>query len=282
METDWVGLAVAFGLGLLGGAAAWFALRPIFAAEVLSRTNFRDRRVPVAGGIVIVFAVLAVAAVAVIAQVGWRARAIAGADAAVLAVVVGFGLLGFVDDLLGSGRERGFKGHLREMARGRLSAGGLKLVGGAAVAVVAIYLTGPRSLGGLLRDAALVALAANLLNLFDLAPGRAIKVSTLAFVVLAFVSGGDGLLRPIALVAGAAVALLWPDLRERVMIGDTGANPLGAALGAGVVLVCPPSTRLVVMVVLLALNVASEFVSFSRVIRGVPPLRMLDEVGRIR
>ncbi len=263
-------------------ALAWLVLRPVFAADVLRRRNFRDREVPVGGGLTLVTAVVAVAAFAVIAQVGWEVVAVADAGAAFLVVVVGFGLLGFVDDVVGSGRERGFRGHLRELARGRLSAGGLKLVGGAAVAVVAAYLTGQGLLGGLLRDAALIALAANLLNLLDLAPGRAIKAATIAFGILAVVAGGDVLLRGTAVTAGAALGLLWPDLREKVMLGDTGANPLGAALGLGVVLVCAPSTRTLVVIVLVLLNVASEFVSFSRVIAGVPPLRMLDGVGRIR
>ena len=282
MQDDWLGLLVAFLAGMLGGVVAWVVLRPVFAAAVLARRNFRDREVPVAGGLVLVLGVLAVAALAVVGQVGWDLPAIAGADAAVLVVVLGFGLLGFVDDVVGSGRERGFRGHLRELACGRLSAGGLKLVGGAAVALVAAYLTGPRSLADLLRDAALIALAANLLNLLDLAPGRAIKVSAIAFVVLVVIGAGDALLRGTAVVVGAALGLLWPDLREKVMMGDTGANPLGAAVGLGVVLVCAPSSRLLVMVALLVLNLASEFVSFSRVITGVPPLRVLDGVGRIR
>ena len=282
MQDDWFGLSLALLLGAVGGAVAWFVLRPVFASPVLGRRNFRDREVPVAGGLVLVMGVLTVAAVAVVAQVGLEVHAISGADAALLAVVLGFGLLGFVDDLLGSGRERGFKGHLRELARGRLSAGGLKLVGGVAVALVAAYLAGPRSLGDLLRDAALVALAANLMNLLDLAPGRAIKASAIAFVILLAVAGGHELLRGAAVTVGAALGLLWPDLREKVMMGDTGANPLGAALGLGVVLVCAPSTRLIVLIALGLLNLASEFVSFSRVIAGVPPLRILDGVGRIR
>ena len=282
MHDDWFGLLIALSVGALGGVLGWFVLQPVFAAPVLARMNFRDRAVPVGGGLVLVLAVIGAAAAAVISQVGWGMDAIVGGDAAVLVAVAGFALLGFVDDVVGSGRQRGFKGHLGEMARGRLSAGGLKLVGGAGVALVAAYLTGPRSLGGLIRDAALIALAANLMNLFDLAPGRAIKAGTIAFVALVVVSGGNGLLRATAVTAGAALGLLWPDLREKVMLGDTGANPLGAALGLGVVLVCAASTRTLVVVALLLLNLASEFVSFSRVIAAVPPLRVLDGVGRMR
>jgi UDP-N-acetylmuramyl pentapeptide phosphotransferase/UDP-N-acetylglucosamine-1-phosphate transferase len=73
-----------------------------------------------------------------------------------------------------------------------------------------------------------------------------------------------------------------PDLRERLMLGDAGANALGAVLGLGVVLACSPGVRTLVLVVVAALNLASELVSFSRVIDRVAPLRALDQLGRRR
>jgi UDP-N-acetylmuramyl pentapeptide phosphotransferase/UDP-N-acetylglucosamine-1-phosphate transferase len=79
---------------------------------------------------------------------------------------------------------------------------------------------------------------------------------------------------------GAGGGLLPADLGERLMLGDAGANVLGAALGLGVVLACAPVTRTVVLVVVALLNVASERVSFSRVIGAVPPLRVADRFGR--
>jgi UDP-N-acetylmuramyl pentapeptide phosphotransferase/UDP-N-acetylglucosamine-1-phosphate transferase len=86
----------------------------------------------------------------------------------------------------------------------------------------------------------------------------------------------------VAVVVGAALALLLDDLQERVMLGDTGANPLGAVLGLGVVAAASPTTRSVVAVVLLVANLLSELVSFSRIIDAVPPLRAMDRAGRIR
>ena len=83
------------------------------------------------------------------------------------------------------------------------------------------------------------------------------------------------------MIAGATLALLWPDLRERLMLGDTGANVLGATLGLSLVLTTAASTRTVVLVVVLALNLLSERVSFSRVIDRTPPLRALDRLGRL-
>jgi UDP-N-acetylmuramyl pentapeptide phosphotransferase/UDP-N-acetylglucosamine-1-phosphate transferase len=81
-------------------------------------------------------------------------------------------------------------------------------------------------------------------------------------------------------VAGAAAGLLLDDLRERLMLGDTGANALGGAVGLGVVLACGPAVRTAALVGVVALNLASEAVSFGRVIDAVPPLRAVDRWGR--
>jgi hypothetical protein len=84
----------------------------------------------------------------------------------------------------------------------------------------------------------------------------------------------------LAPVLGGAVGLLGDDLRERLMLGDTGANVLGAALGLAAVLELSTGPRYVVLAVLVALNVAAEVVSLSSVIDHTPPLRILDRLGR--
>jgi UDP-N-acetylmuramyl pentapeptide phosphotransferase/UDP-N-acetylglucosamine-1-phosphate transferase len=131
-------------------------------------------------------------------------------------------------------------------------------------------------------DGALVALAANMGNLFDRAPGRTLKVGFLASIPLLLLAGTAAPGVALGVVVGAALGLLPPDLRERSMLGDTGANALGAALGVATVLVVAPSTRVVVAGVLLALTLLSEVVSLSRIITAVPPLRLLDQAGRRR
>ena len=84
----------------------------------------------------------------------------------------------------------------------------------------------------------------------------------------------------VALPVGAALGLLAADLAERSMLGDTGANALGAALGLATVLTVSGTARNVVFVVLLVLTLLSEVVSFSKVIRRVPPLHLIDRLGR--
>ncbi len=81
-------------------------------------------------------------------------------------------------------------------------------------------------------------------------------------------------------MVGAFAGLLGDDLREHLMLGDTGSNVIGAVLGLAVVMECAPTTRTVLLVLVAALTLASEFVSFGRVIHAVPVLRRLDDLGR--
>jgi len=279
---------LAFTLLLCGGVAAAVLLEraaaPVLAAPALQRENYRGRRLATAGGIVIVLAVLVVeAARTALAEFGVGEEL---SDSLLRSMVLfacfAFAFLGLIDDLLGTSGERGFAGHLRALAHGRLTTGAMKLFGGGVVAIVLTAAPGEVSGRRLLADAALVALAANLGNLLDRAPGRTIKVALVAYVPVALAAGTSPVGLALAPVLGAGAGLLRPDLRERLMLGDTGANLLGAVLGLGVVLETSRPVRTAVLVALVLLNLASEKVSFSRVIAATPVLRYLDEMGRDR
>ena len=273
--------------GLVGGALAcalvWRAGRDWLTAGPLLRENYAGRQVPVAGGTAIVLAALAVqAGIAVwrLAAVGEVARLrVATVELPALALTAGFGFLGLLDDLLGSGGDRGFRGHVRAARRGRLTTGLAKLLGGGAVAAVVVA---PRARDWvwLLVGAALVALSANLANLLDRAPGRLLKASGLAGVPLLVSGHGEAAAAAVAPPLGAAWALLPADLGERTMLGDVGANVVGASLGYLAVEVSGRTTELVLLGLVLGANLLSELVSFSRVVDAVPPLRWLDRAGR--
>lgn len=268
--------------GLLAVRLLIYAAADILAAPALQRVNFRNRPLPTAAGIFAIMAVLIVeAGRSTLGAFGIGEEP--GDNAArplVLFACLGFGLLGLVDDLLATGEDRGFKGHIRALTRGRITTGLLKIVGGAAVAFILAsqddFVSGKR----LLSDAILIALAANLGNLLDRAPGRVIKVGVLAWIPIAIVAGTGPVGIAIAPVMGAFLGLLGDDLRERLMLGDTGANVLGAVLGLAVVLEVGRGPRNVVLIVLIALNLAAELISFSKVIDKVPPLRAFDQLGR--
>ena len=284
-------------VGLLLGSVARILLRPVLAAQVLARTNFRGNPIATAAGLVIVTTV--VVAEALLTVVGTLTdevdlRLDPGARLAMVLVVAGVGLFGLLDDLAGDRSTRGFRGHLSALVRGHPTTGSWKLVGGGGVSLVAVSIAdaGVRDdLPALLRGAVLVALAANLGNLFDLAPARTVKVATLAMVALGAVAGWSELLAPWSdavgavtwapfVVLGAAWAIVPGELGERLMLGDTGANVLGATTGLLVVLTLGATGELVALAVVVVLNLASERVSFSRVIAATPPLRWFDGLGR--
>ena len=63
------------------------------------------------------------------------------------------------------------------------------------------------------------------------------------------------------------------------MLGDAGSNVIGAALGYATVRGISDRWLWLILAVVALANVASELVSFSRVIDAVPPLRWFDRLG---
>jgi len=279
-------------LPFVGGAVAalvhWVVFSPLVDQPLFARQNYRDRTVPVAGGLVLMAAVLTVAALHAVSRAALLATDAKGAESIsrTLLAVLGFGVLGLLDDLAGPrdptrGEARGFTGHVGAALRGQLSTGMVKLLGGVAVAAVVVPV-GKSGVDAFARDVLLVALAANLGNLLDRRPGRALKVGLLCTVPLVVLAASPVLVSGAVAVAGAGVALLGFDVREKLMLGDGGANPFGGALGLAVVLAFSPDIRLIVLIVLIGLNAVSEVVSFTTVIDRVPPLRFFDHLGRVR
>lgn len=255
----------AAGAALALGTEAVLRARPPGAAGRWARTNHRGRPVTLLSGPAL--------AVAATCTAGSR---VIGRDLSACVAGLGAAALGAYDDAVG-GRDgqladKGLRGHAAAMREGRLSAGAVKVVGiGLTGVVSAALLPGRRRPLDVLLGGALVAGSANLLNLLDLRPGRALKAGMLAAVAL----GQPG-------PAGAAAALLPADLREHSMLGDAGANGLGAVLGLALVRRRPQrQTRAAALGVVVALTAASEVVSYSRVIDAVGPLRWVDRLGRL-
>ena len=141
---------------------------------------------------------------------------------------------GLVDDLVPNG-PRGIRDHLGALASGHVSTGIVKVLVIVASAVVAVALQPERPGWVRVAGVVLVAACANVWNGLDVRPGRAIKFGLVAMVGLV---GVDlAMLPTLPGVAVASVLALWPDLRERAMLGDGGANLLGFTIGLGLSLV---------------------------------------------
>jgi hypothetical protein len=223
--------------------------------------------------------------------VGAVAAAITGGGGAPAAVAgLGAGAFGALDDLFGSGSSKGLRGHLAAARRGEVTTGTVKIAGLGATGLLAAWIVDRSRIRrdsheqmamATLVGGAVIAGSANIANLLDLRPGRALKVVLLLAVPL--VAGGAGAQVSTATAgaaAGAAIGSLPDDLAGRSMLGDTGANCAGALLGTALVERTGLRGRLLALAVVTVLTLASEKVSFTKVIESTPGLRELDALGR--
>ena len=252
MRPNYRGRALPFPFGVLVLAAAAIALIPLTLLQKLASTQvFHPEMLPIA-----------VYALGVLA-------------------------LGLLDDTLAEGsaggndrpRARGWRGHGAAVLRGELSTGALKAAGSLGLALLAMSYLG-LSNGRWLLAAGVLVLATNAFNLLDLRPGRATKAFVLLGAALAIGSAGLRPLWALGLFAAPALVAGAYDLRERAMLGDTGANLLGALAGLWLVLTLSGTGQLVALALLGGITVYGELRSISALIERTPLLRQLDSFGR--
>ena len=217
---------VALVVGVAGTLAAWPLLAPTLARGGFERTNRRGRTVVTTAGLTIVLTGLAAGAVIGLLDAAGVDRVPEPADVGPsLLALVGFGILGLVDDVL-SRSSGGVRGHVAALAGGEITGGMVKLAGGAAVGVVVASYAVPSS-----SAAGVVARRR---------PRRPRRQSRQparpgagthhqggdAGVDLPDRGGGDGVgAQPVGVRRRrGAIGLLVPEMRERCMLGDTGAN----------------------------------------------------------
>jgi UDP-GlcNAc:undecaprenyl-phosphate/decaprenyl-phosphate GlcNAc-1-phosphate transferase len=287
-------LVVAAGIGVVAAGAAraaYTGLRryPPAGDKTWARTNHRGEPVTLLEGPAVTVGAVTgqVLAAAVAARLTARLTAAGGPQPERVRVtthplaIAGLGgaAFGVLDDLRGSAKRRGLRGHLGALRHGEVTTGTIKLAGLAVTGLGAALLEGGDP-ADIAINAGLIAGGANLLNLFDLRPGRAIKVATLTAALIAVGDARAAGPQAVAAPVGAALALLPEDLGERAMLGDAGANALGAMLGAAAARTLPRTARACLLAGIVALTVASEKVSFTKVIAATPPLNWLDMLGR--
>lgn len=307
---------VGAGIGVCAGLGYVLRRKRINASQ-WERTNFHGATVSLRGGVAMAGAAVASAAVA--SALSDQPRAALGGAVASL----GGGLAGYIDDVDQGAHDggkvaKGLKGHLGALAHGQVTTGVIKIAGIGASALAASALVGSKatSVSGKAADLALntvlIAGTANLANLLDLRPGRALKATVLVATPLSYFScaaaktpaSGASVTsatpaaasaKPVSpastsgasaqrlLASGlnaAAITALVEDLQETTMLGDTGANAAGALLGTSLAANDSRKLRLGTALGVVGLILASEKVSFSKVIAANPALNWLDQLWR--
>jgi UDP-N-acetylmuramyl pentapeptide phosphotransferase/UDP-N-acetylglucosamine-1-phosphate transferase len=272
-------------LALAGIVLGWTAVTLAYSTGIAGRTtrsptatNYRGLRLPQTLGLGLVLLVFWVR----FFHAGWimeSSVATGSSDRLVIAaaLLLVF-LVGWFDDYR-AGPARGLTGHLKELARGRITSGMVKLVGIVGAAAWTSMILSDDILR-ILLGIPIIAGAANLWNLLDVRPGRALKSFLVAALVLVswYVRYDDYLL-PAAI--GSGTALLVLDLRERAMLGDAGSNVLGFIIGLALFRLLPTWGLGFVLGVILILHALGETVTLSRIIEATPPLRWFDRLGRL-
>jgi hypothetical protein len=237
----------------------------------LTVRNYRGRDVPAVLGFALLVGGVATAAFASALDRVTAPGLVADAAAGLVFAA------GLVDDLVPGG-PRGIRGHLRELGKGRVSSGVVKLIVVAAASVVTVAASSRGDTLVRVAGVVLIAGAANLWNGLDVRPGRAIKFGLL-FLPIVFSFG----IRSAPFVPGvwlaALIVLPW-DAGERAMLGDAGSNLLGFAVGVAAYQAMADVWILVAAALVLVLNVVAETVTLSRAIDAIPPLRWWDRLGR--
>jgi UDP-N-acetylmuramyl pentapeptide phosphotransferase/UDP-N-acetylglucosamine-1-phosphate transferase len=206
---------------------------------------------------------------------------------AFLFFTTGFAMLGLADDLLKNDEEKGFRQHLRLLWQGELTSGGLKALSGFTFSVIftsGVHLNTGGSWWIFIPAVIVAALAPNIINLFDLRPGRSVKFFLLVVGLLLLYSysikGPNPTLYLGAPILGGVLAYFPEDLRGQAMLGDTGANFLGSVFGGLVVLDGDPFFLGITLFLFLGLQLLAEKISFTELIEKNHLLKYIDEWGR--
>lgn len=271
---------------IVAGILVIFAV-PSLIYFLLRRTgctahNYRGDLIPVMFGLSIVLSSLLLLGIVI--------RLLPGSREIILrwvVLVIGFGILGFIDDKWGDKKVKGLRGHLRAaLLEHRVTTGLLKAIGGLGIGLfLALWLFQTNYVRVTLAGA-IIALSANCMNLLDLRPGRAGAV---------FIAGSSAILAgelclhephiQVLLLGCIAIPALpaWLlDSRGRVMLGDTGSNVLGAALGFATVETNNLYLQTVVIALLIVMHITAERRSITEIISRNPMLNALDRMTGVR
>ncbi|MEW5784895.1 MAG: hypothetical protein AB1767_07465 [Bacillota bacterium] len=253
----------------------WLArpLIDLFTRQESVKTNYRGILITTALGPALLLGFLIAAAVNL-----WQ-----GSEPvtwlALTTVLIGAAFFGLWDDLM-EDQITGFKGHFREGLQGRLSAGLLKVATAVLIAFIFTALLeaspGQRALAFFL-----LLLSTNGLNLLDRRPGRAIKAFFLfGLLIVLLALQPERAARLLLPLLSLTLAVAPFDFNAHGMLGDSGSNLLGAALGGAAVLSLSVPLQLTLLLFWVVLNILAEFISISDLIERNNLLRRLDYLGR--
>lgn len=283
--------SVYFGIGL------WLLPRvqQFVTAHQIVEKNFKDELIPTAMGIfigvmLIVYYILLSTLLMFPPFSGMTAMIDMAKFSSYLLALSAVCFVGWLDDTVGDKRVKGFAGHWYKWKQQKImTTGWIKMWTTGTLALWMCTLL-PRSTYELVElplnlhiviPFLLITLMTNALNLLDVRPGRALKFYGLFIVLLAVLGTHWTSYIAYALpVVLCAALLLRHDLRGAMMIGDTGANVLGFALGFCLCVAVSVWAQMIIVIMLIAMHWIAARSSITRVIANVKWLNWFDQWGR--
>ena len=191
---------------------------------------------------------------------------------------IAMSFVGIIDDSLGNRGVTGLIGHFKALFKGSLTTGAFKaLLGGFVGLTLAVTLS--KSIPNIIVATLVVALSTNMMNLFDLRPGRAIKAYVILAIII-FLASTKFNREVMMLIVPAVLAYFYFDLRALTMMGDAGSNVLGVSIGVFIVSSFDLPVQLVSLVLLVAIHVLTEKFSLTKIIENNKFLDYVDKLGR--
>ena len=191
---------------------------------------------------------------------------------------IAMSFVGIIDDSLGNRGVTGLIGHFKALFKGSLTTGAFKALLGGFVGLT-LAVTPSKSIPNIIVATLVVALSTNMMNLFDLRPGRAIKAYVILAIII-FLASAKFNREVMMLIVPAVLAYFYFDLRALTMMGDAGSNVLGVSIGVFIVSSFDLPVQLVSLVLLVAIHVLTEKFSLTKIIENNKFLNYVDKLGR--
>lgn len=236
--------------------------------------NYRYEKIPTSLGIVFIFVQVICLG---IMQILFNFR-----DNFFLTYLLGFvfiGFLGLLDDLIGRKDIKGLRGHIRALFHGEITTGAIKAILGFFISLVVSSILSKTFIDFLINSF-IIGLFTNFINLFDLRPGRAIKVFIFLALILLITSLNNKYTYILWSFFGILMSYINFDLKAKAMMGDVGSNTLGFTLGVFAASSFHIIGRLIILILLVVFHILAEKISFSKVIEDNRILKYLDMIGR--
>lgn len=246
----------------------------MFKNSKTTKLNYRNENIPIAMGLLFIF--IQFISLSLVLFIGEK---FSQYIILYLFSITLMGMIGLLDDLIGDEKVKGFKGHIKSFFKGKLTTGAMKAGTGFLISFfVSIIIS--ENLIEIIVNTFLIALFTNSINLFDLRPGRAIKVFLLISLIMLFSNEINEYNFILFSFYGILFIYLPIDLKALAMMGDIGSNVLGMTLGVYCVFTHNIIVKSIYLFILLLIHIMAEKISFSKIIENNKVLNFIDQLGR--